>query len=510
MNSFLTTVKFDYLQRTRSYAFLITLCISLAVAYTFVPEPNAAYSTIKIGDYQGVYNAAWFGYVTAIMATMFLSLIGFYLVNNSIKNDIDTKVGQIIATTKFTNFKYLLSKVLSNFLVLLTIAGIIFMMSIVLFFLYNDGYSFEFLSFAKPYTLITLPALFIIAVLAIVFEVVLWKYSIIQNLLFFFLFMTAITYTMSNQVSYNYDVFNGKIVTTQMEAQLNQIIQSDQSARLSIGFTVGGSSERFNFQGIDFPIPFIVSRLLWMVLGIVLIVAISPFFHRFNVKERLSVKKTQTITEEHKTIQEIALSNLPKPQINYGIFPLIKTELLLLFRQGKKWLWLMNALGIVFLTLLPIHTVYQFILPILWFFQVSRLSELTTKETTNHVHYFACSSYKPLSRLLTSQLLAGIILMVFLATPLILRLGLMVNYLGVLSVIFGGVFIVLFAAALGILTKGKKLFEVLFFMLTYANINGIQFLDYFGTTGQNISYVLVLILGFASISFFVRKYEMNR
>ena len=510
MNSFLTTVKFDYLQRTRSYAFLITLCISLAVAYTFVPEPNAAYSTIKIGDYQGVYNAAWFGYVTAIMATMFLSLIGFYLVNNSIKNDIDTKVGQIIATTKFTNFKYLLSKVLSNFLVLLTIAGIIFMMSIVLFFLYNDGYSFEFLSFAKPYTLITLPALFIIAVLAIVFEVVLWKYSIIQNLLFFFLFMTAITYTMSNQVSYNYDVFNGKIVTTQMEAQLNQIIQSDQSARLSIGFTVGGSSERFNFQGIDFPISFIVSRLLWMVLGIVLIVAISPFFHRFNVKERLSVKKTQTITEEHKTIQEIALSNLPKPQINYGIFPLIKTELLLLFRQGKKWLWLMNALGIVFLTLLPIHTVYQFILPILWFFQVSRLSELTTKETTNHVHYFACSSYKPLSRLLTSQLLAGIILMVFLATPLILRLGLMVNYLGVLSVIFGGVFIVLFAAALGILTKGKKLFEVLFFMLTYANINGIQFLDYFGTTGQNISYVLVLILGFASISFFVRKYEMNR
>ena len=509
MNSFLTTIKFDYLQRTRSYAFLITLCISLAVAYTFVPEPNATYSTIKIGDYQGVYNSAWFGYVTAIMASMFLSLIGFYLVNNSIKNDLDTKVGQVIATTKFTNLKYLLSKVVSNFLVLLTIAGIIFIMSIVLFFLYNDGSAFDLLSFVKPYTIITLPALFIIALLAIVFEVVLGKYSIVQNVLFFFLFMTAITYAMSNQASYNYDVFGGRIVTTQMEAQVNQIIQSDKSASLSIGFTLGGSSERFNFQGIDFPISFIMSRLLWMILGIILIITISPFFHRFNVKERLSVKKTQTITEEHKTVQEIVLSNLPKPQMNYGIFPLIKTELLLLFRKGQKWLWFMNGLGMLFLALLPIHIAYQFILPILWFFQVSRLAALTTKEVTNHVNYFAFSSYKPLSRLLTSQLLAGIALMVFLAAPLIMRFGITANFIASLSIILGAIFIVLLASALGIMTKGKKLFEVLFFMLTYANINGVSFLDYFGATGQNISYVLVFILGFTSISFFVRKYEMT-
>lgn len=509
MNSFLTTIKFDYLQRTRSYAFLITVCISLAVAYTFVPEPNATYSTIRIGNYQGVYNAAWFGYVTAIMATVFLSLIGFYLVNNSIKNDIDTKVGQIIATTKFTNLKYLLSKVLSNFLVLLTITGIVFIMSIILFFLYNDGSAFELLSFVKPYTLITLPALFIIAVLAIVFEVILGKYSIIQNVLFFFLVTTLMAFFISNQISYNYDIFGGRIVTAQMEAQVNQIMQSDKSASLSIGFILSSSSERFSFQGIDFPISFMVSRLVWMALGVVLIIFISPFFHRFNVKERLSVKKTQAITEEHKTIQEIILSNLPKPQINYGIFPLIKTELLLLFRKGQKWLWLMNALGMVFLTLLPIHMAYQFALPILWFFQVSRLATLTSKEVTHHVHYFAFSSYKPLSRLLTSQILAGIALMIILAAPLIIRFGITANFIASLSIVFGAIFIVLLASALGILTKGKKLFEVLFFMLTYANINSISFFDYFGATGQNLSYVLVMILSLASISIFVRKYEIS-
>ena len=121
MKSFLTIIKLDYLQRTRSYTFLITLCASLAIAYTFIPEPNANYSTIRITNYIGTYNTAWFGYVTAIMSSLFLSLIGFYLVNNSIKTDLNTKVGQIIASTKIENFNYLFSKALSNFLVLLAI-----------------------------------------------------------------------------------------------------------------------------------------------------------------------------------------------------------------------------------------------------------------------------------------------------------------------------------------------------------------------------------------------------
>ena len=83
MKSFFTIIKYDYLQRTRSYAFLITLCLTLGVAYTFVPGPNANYSTIHLSNYQGFYNSDWIAYVTAIMTSSFLSLIGFYLVNNS-------------------------------------------------------------------------------------------------------------------------------------------------------------------------------------------------------------------------------------------------------------------------------------------------------------------------------------------------------------------------------------------------------------------------------------------
>lgn len=119
------------------------------------------------------------------------------------------------------------------------------------------------------------------------------------------------------------------------------------------------------------------------------------------------------------------------------------------------------------------------------------------------MHYFAFTAFKPIRRIFTSQLLAAVILMLLLAVPLIIRLAVSPNFTGVLAVILGGVFIVVLAALLGILSKGKKLFEVLFFMVTYININGLPFVDYFGGFEHHQFYVaqltfLIMILTSAS------------
>lgn len=513
MKSFLTIITSDYLQRTRSYAFLVTLCATLAIAYTFVPEPNATYSTIRIGGYVGIYNSAWIGYVTAIMTSIFLSLIGFYLVNSGIKTDIDTKVGQIVATTRINNFTYLFSKVLSNFLVLLTIVFTVFVMSIILFFLYNDGGAIEITQFLKPYVLITIPAMFLIAVLAVVFEVFFGKYSVVQNLGFFFLFMALALVTPKTEAEFSLDVFGSKIVTSQFEGIVRGITKSDEIKDLSIGYIIGNidNSKKFEFEGMGFPTSFVISRVAIVLIGILIIGLIAPLFHRFNVKER--IRTNLVVANEKKTIfKEINLSKLSIPKINYSIFPLVKTEFLMLFRKGSKWLWLLNAVGVALLATLPLKIAHQMVLPVLWFIQVSRLSDLTTKETIHNVQSFAFSSYKPVGRLLASQLLSGILLTLILSVPLVIRLMLATNFLAVISVILGAVFIVLLAATLGSLSKGKKLFEVLFFMITYANINGIPFADYFGGFEHQNYYLLtltslVILLGTAII--FTRKYQLK-
>ncbi|PQB06895.1 hypothetical protein BST83_06815 [Polaribacter filamentus] len=515
MKSFITIIKLDYLQRTRSYTFLVTLCASLAIAYTFVPEPNATYSTIRIADYVGYYNSAWFGYVTAIMTSIFLSLIGFYLVNSSIKTDIDTKVGQIIAATKINNFKYLFSKIISNFLLLLTIILVVFIMSIILFFLYNDDYALEIFQFIKPYALITIPAMFLISIFAVVFEMFLGKYSVVQNVIFFFIFCSLMLFSPKTETQFSFDIFGSKIVMHQLEESVQKITNTNESTDLAIGYVLGNveKANKFQFDGIDFPISFIISRFIWIVLGILLIFIVSPFFHRFNIKERTYAKKESSINNLQSIVNDISLLSLPKAQINYNIFPLLRTEFLLLFRKGKRWLWFINIVVMILLAILPLKIAHQIVLPILWFLQVSRLSVLTTKELDYNVQYFVFTSNKPISRLLFAQIVSGILLVLLLAFPLLIRLGISYNFVAVVSVLLGGVFITLFAATLGILSKGKKLFEVLFFIITYANINGIIFADYFGGYIHNSFYLIrlaILILLLGSISAFMKKYELDK
>ncbi|MBW1296471.1 hypothetical protein [Aquimarina litoralis] len=498
MKTFFSIIKYDYLHRTRSYSFLITLCISLAIAYTFVPEPDASYSTIRIADYVGYYNSAWFGYVTAIMTSIFLSLVGFYLVNSAIKTDTVTRIGQITASTRITNFRYLLSKALSNFLLLVTIVVIVFLMSILLFFLYNDGYSFDISQFIIPYLIIPIPAIFCISILAVVFEVVFTKYTVIQNIGFFFLFSYLAFPSLSENSSnmYEFDLFGTQIVMHQMEESVRNLLETGDDKGLTIGYVLGntGETKNFKFEGVNFPISFIISRILWCVSGCLLLLLLSPIFHRFDIKQLVKKKQLFSSEKQKTTVHEIELSKLKKSTHNYGIYSLVKTELLLFIRKGKRWLWILNCIGFILLAVLPISIAHTIVLPILWFLQVHRLSDISSKEIYHDVQYFAFTSYKPLRRLLLSQLLAGIVIMLILALPLLIKSVFVMDIQSFIHIIVGAIFIVLLAITSGIVTKGKKLFEIVFFMITYGNLNKIPFLDYFGGLQHSSSYVLTLTL----------------
>jgi hypothetical protein len=65
--------------------------------YSFVPPVTAGYKIMLLGNYRGLYNSTWIGTMVAMCAPLF-ALIGFYLVNYSVKRDIDTRVGQIITS----------------------------------------------------------------------------------------------------------------------------------------------------------------------------------------------------------------------------------------------------------------------------------------------------------------------------------------------------------------------------------------------------------------------------
>jgi hypothetical protein len=517
MSFYKNIIKADYLQRSRSYVFLITLLVSVYVAYTFIPGYNSGYTTVRIGNYVGKNNSAWIGHVTAIMASTFLWIIGFYLVNNGIKRDKETGVGQIIATTSISNFGYLLAKAFSNFCVLLTIVFIIILMAFGLYVFLGEG-NFDLIQFVLPYLLATIPSIFLVSVVAIVFEVIFGNKTNLMNVSFFFLFgvVIAITNAGNNPTLQFIDPLGIKFLTNQMVEIVN-LTDAKNTNDISVGYLFNEKlkTNYFDFQGSNWSVFYILSRIVWIAIGFGLLFITSKFFNRFDSKVIILSKKKSTdlIFNELKTEpKQINLSDLPKINPQFGIFPIIKTEFLMLIRKGPKWFWLVNFGGMMALFFMPIKEAYQIALPVLWFLQINRWADLATKEQFFGTSNFIYSSFKPLQRLLVSQIIAGFLLATFLASPLIIRQLFDGNIFSTISIIIGGLVLVSFAACSGIVSGGKRLFEILFFAITYLIVNKFPFVDYFGGLHQDFQYlifmIVVLILLLAT-SFLVRKHEIK-
>lgn len=505
-------VKADYLQRTRSYGFLITLAVTIYVAYLFVPPVTASYTTLNVPGYRAAFNSAWVGYVSSMMSTVMLSFYGFLLVNSGIKKDIDTEVGLIIATTSVSNFRYLFSKFLSNLLVLLSITSITFLVSIIMFFVRSSGFPFIFSKFFVPYVFYALPALFLVASLAVVAEVFLPKRSILQFIIYFFLcgFIMASTQDRTpDAITTFFDPFGLSGLTNSVKDQINSEF-NENVKQVSFGFIFSKPKpyQTFVWDGMSWDGMFLFSRVIWMAFAICLIYFSSFFFHRFDISPHAGKKEKLLANEPIKEKPDFISSGIsrtlmPPIEVDYSILPFLKTEIFLLIRKGNKFFWALIVALWLSMFFAPLSISHVYLLPILWFLQVTRWSDIATKEKASRVHYFSYASYRPLVRMLPAQMFAGILFAVILAIPVMLRYLLVQDVLSILYIINGAILIILSAVCLGILSGGNKLYEILFFLLTYCSINQIPFLDYLGSQQHSNPVYLLLILGLLNIAFFV-------
>ena len=515
MNRILTLLKYDYLQRVRSYNFLIILLVSLVFASLLIPEAEAVYSTVSIGDYLGHYNSAWIAYVTAVMSSVFISMLGYYIINSSIRTDQNNRLGQLVAATDISNFHYLIVKFLGNSLILLTTVICIFIVGIILFIVHNTGYPFEIHHFLLSYLLIPIPTIIFISALAILLEVIFRNKSVLQNTMFFILFITMIG---QNWTGINGDPFGIQPVTQKMVQQVNEIDPSSESHGLNIGFVIRNKTldKRFEFSSPDISIQFVLFRIFWLIIGVVIIYSISRLFHRFELNDRSVIPKF--ITDKKPTtnsyeLQEIDLSSIPILDQSSNIWPVFKTELFMMIRKGKKWIWALNIIGMALLAITPLEMAHKIVLPILWFLQVHRWADLVTKEKFHQMHFFIYSSFRPVQRLLSAQFLAGTSLAVFLALPLMFRFVLLGDWVPVISILFGSVFIICLSTFIGIVSGGKRLFEIVFFFIAYLNVNALSFTDYFGGMHTSIGYLILLgglAITLGALSFILRRLELRR
>jgi len=351
--------------------------------------------------------------------------------------------------------------------------------------------------------------------------VFLGRRSILQYVVFFFLFgiiLANVNGLKNNNIAILEDTFGVRTMTSSIKEEVNTQYHEKIEA-VSLGFTFHARDRAFKtfvWNGISYSGLFLFSRLLWVIIAFGLVYGSSFFFHRFDIKQSAGKRKKMLKVADKPVPSYIApagisMVTLPPVIADYGILPFIKTELLLLVRKGPRWFWFINAGLFIAIFFVPME-IACILLAILWFLQVSRWSELATKEKANRLHYFTYSAYKPLQRMLPAQILAGVILAITLALPLIVRYAINLNGYGIINLINGAIFIVLFAVCLGIVSGGKKLYEIFFFLLTYCIIEKLPIADYFGSMAHGgplnyIGFILIMNVCLAIISFSVRNYQ---
>ncbi len=485
LSSILQIARADFLQRVRSYYFLITIGVCVFIIYSFVPALDAGYKMVSLGNYRGFYNSAWIGGMVA-MCVPFFTLLGFYVINNAVKRDIDTGVGQIIATTRVTSLQYLSGKFLSNFAVLLTMVGVIALMTVVMFFLRGEAI-FEPWKLMSPLLVLTVPAMFVLAAIAVVFDSFTSLGRGVINIAYFFFWVFLIS---SSLWARNLDVFGVNTCLLQITTALSSA-HPDWSGDSGTGILITGSVIKckvFIWEGMNWTAGIVLQRIFWMIAAFGLVVLASLKFNRFdtiqtNEKKRKPLnflKKRSEIADDTALPLHIRYLELPPAQPRFSYFSLVKAELKLML-NGNSRLWMIATAGLFIACIFaPLEFGQKFGLPLLWFMQILILSKLGSREVNNRCNEYVFSAPSPLRRQLPATIMASVLLTFVLALPVLSRAMIAGDLYSVSAITVGSLFIPLFAISSGILSGGSKLFEVVFTMMVYGIINGIPFLDLTG------------------------------
>ena len=312
------------------------------------------------------------------------------------------------------------------------------------------------------------------------------------------------------------DVLGTKHLLTEIAGVVNGRI-SNIHQDISVGYNFGSKRELqyFLFEGTHFYLSYLASRLFWVAMAFVLLWISSKMFRRFDNKtfNMPGLKSQHHITGyQAPPLSDIAISSLPKITSDFNIVPLIKAEIKILLRKGPLWFWLINLGLFITLFFIPLSKAHWIALPIIWFLQINRWADIATKEKYYGTSSFVYGSSKPLGRLLTAQILAGTLTALAFAFPVLLRYALAGNYAVLPEIVSGAMILIGFSTCSGILTGGKRLFEIFFFMLTYAVIENIPQADYFGgkhCTAGYFTIQIVLVLFLLSTSYLARNYEIK-
>lgn len=518
----------DFLERTRRYSFLITLGFTIYAAYIFLPANNSSYATLFIGEYRGVYNSAWVGTLVAIMTTVFFSLAGFYLTKNALARDRQTGVGQIIAATPVSKVVYLLGKAFSNFLVLFVMMIVLMIVAAVMQLLRAEETHIHLLQLVTPFIIITLPAMVLVSALAVCFEAVPFLRGGLGNVLFFFLWMAA----LSTQALDADDILGFSVPFTSMRTATAKAYPEykPDSKKMNLGFSIKDKGEQYHLKtfvwtGVDWTAYEIFRRSILFAIAFGLIIIGALTFDRFDsaaFQGRVSFKRRKkkslssngdhpedtAFPEQHTADvpmeHSIHLSRLTSISDRSQFGRILFAELKLMLKGISRW-WLIVALGLFIVGVsIPLEGSRAIVLPLTWLWPILLWSKTGTRESRYRTDQLMFSIAHSIRRQLPALWLAAVMFTMLTGSGIAIRLFIGGEWQALGAWTVAAFFIPTFALMLGVWSGGNKLFEIVYLLVWYMGPwSKLPILDFMASSDEALKAGVIALYVIATIVFFI-------
>lgn len=490
----------DFLERTRRTSFLLAIGFSLYLGY-------AVYSrqlVLQLGEYNGIPNAAWLGCVMGLVGSVWLSLIGFYVVKNAIERDRQTRVGQILAATPLSKPFYTLGKALSNFAVLAAMVLVLALAAVAIQLSTHPLADLNPGTLLSPILLFGLSAVALSAALAVLFETLPVLRGGVGNVAYFFLWTSLLILGVpsvdhAKVPSYWAPLVDYTGIGTMMGQMQRQLHALDPAYSGGASFSIGGlhaATKTFLWNGIQWTAPALLGRLMPVFAALTLALLAAIFFDRFDpargglgrAPKPAKVKKRSNSLVQQAAAFPMVLSAARLTPFKRGAtrsrtLALVNAELRLMLKGKRLW-WYAIAIGLcIGCAASPLEDARSGVICFAWIWPLLLWSAMGTREAQHATGALVFSASHAAPRQLFASYAAGVIVAALTGCGLALRLGIAGDMTG-LSAWFAAVaFIPALALALGVWSGSSKPFEALFTAWWYIGpLHHIRGLDFMGTT----------------------------
>jgi hypothetical protein len=275
-------VRADVLIRLRRPSTAVVFLLLSAIPYLWIPAPSTGRTLIGINDARAVYNSAAIGMGTALLGTIFIGLVGFYVTSSALRRDVLSRCGFVIASTTMRGSEYILGKFAGN-VVFLSLFTFGYMATAMAMVLVRGEAPLEPLVFAGQYLLLMPPAIVSVSALAILFECTPLLRTKFGDVVYFFLWVSLMGVVASQTEGGKAGGWAAYFDVSGMGFTIQQLKVLYHTDSLSIGAsTFDPKKAPLIFPGLQFGWQWLLPRIVSTLWPLSLLAVARVFFHRFD------------------------------------------------------------------------------------------------------------------------------------------------------------------------------------------------------------------------------------